>query len=107
MGPPVNLLEVEGLTKGFTLHALGKRIEGCRDVSFTVGPGEFVGITGRSGSGKSTVLKLLYRTYLPQQGVMRYASECLGRGRSVRSVGPPGARIAPAGTGLYQPVFGE
>lgn len=70
----MNLLEVEGLTKGFTLHALGKHIEGCRDVSFSVGQGEFVGITGRSGSGKSTVLKLLYRTYLPQQGVMRYAS---------------------------------
>jgi alpha-D-ribose 1-methylphosphonate 5-triphosphate synthase subunit PhnL len=74
MEPLVNLLEVENLTKGFTLHALGKNIEGCRDVSFSVGQGEFVGITGRSGSGKSTVLKLLYRTYLPQQGVMRYSS---------------------------------
>lgn len=72
------VLEVEGLTKGFTLHALGKRLEGCRDVSFTVGQGEFVGITGRSGSGKSTVLKLLYRTYVPQEGTMRYASLAWG-----------------------------
>ena len=74
----MKVLEVEGLTKSFVLHALDKRIEGCRGVSFGVSQGEFVGITGRSGSGKSTVLKLLYRTYLPQQGTMRYASLAWG-----------------------------
>jgi alpha-D-ribose 1-methylphosphonate 5-triphosphate synthase subunit PhnL len=72
------VLTVEHLTKEFTLHALGKTLMGCRDVSFSVDEGEFVGITGRSGSGKSTVLKLVYRTYLPQGGRLHYASDLLG-----------------------------
>ena len=72
------LLEVRELGKGFTLHALGKTLAGCRNVSFSVGEGEFVGITGRSGSGKSTVLKLIYRTYLAQEGELWYRSESLG-----------------------------
>ena len=71
-------LRVEGLTKSFTLHGLNKTIEACRDVSFHVAQGEFVGITGRSGSGKSTVLKLIYRTYLPQDGLIEYNSGAHG-----------------------------
>jgi ABC-type multidrug transport system fused ATPase/permease subunit len=34
-----------------------------RDVSFRVEPGEFVGLVGRTGSGKSTVLSLIPRFY--------------------------------------------
>jgi alpha-D-ribose 1-methylphosphonate 5-triphosphate synthase subunit PhnL len=37
-------------------------------------PGEFIGITGRSGSGKSTVLKSIYRSYLPEKGEIYYDS---------------------------------
>lgn len=72
------LLEVTGLGKSFRLHALNKTLAGCRHVSFTVGEGEFVGITGRSGSGKSTVLKLVYRTYLAQEGTIWYKSPSQG-----------------------------
>ena len=72
------LLEVRNLGKAFRLHALDKTLAGCGNVSFTVGEGEFVGITGRSGSGKSTVLKLVYRTYLAQEGEVWYRSEALG-----------------------------
>lgn len=41
-----------------------------RDVSFTASPGEFVVITGASGTGKSTVAKLLLRFYDPQRGAI-------------------------------------
>ena len=42
--------------------------EVLRKVSFTVLPGRVVGIVGRSGSGKSTIAKLLQRLYVPERG---------------------------------------
>ena len=47
-------------------------VEGSEPVlvgaSFSVGKGEFVAITGRSGIGKSTLLKLLLSVYKPDEG---------------------------------------
>ncbi len=43
-------------------------IQALRDVSFEVQPGETLGITGRTGSGKSTVLQLLMRLMDPLEG---------------------------------------
>jgi ATP-binding cassette subfamily B protein len=42
-----------------------------KNVSFTIEPGCFVGIVGQSGSGKSTIMKLLPRLYPPAEGVIR------------------------------------
>lgn len=39
-----------------------------RDVSFTIGKGETVGIVGRNGSGKSTLLQLICGTLNPSGG---------------------------------------
>lgn len=39
-----------------------------RDVSFTVNPGEAIGVVGRNGQGKSTLLKLVAGVLLPDEG---------------------------------------
>lgn len=47
------------------------RVDGpevLHDVSFNVSAGQVVGIVGASGSGKSTVAKLVQRLYVPERG---------------------------------------
>jgi subfamily B ATP-binding cassette protein HlyB/CyaB len=47
------------------------RIDGAEilhDVSFNVSAGQVIGIVGSSGSGKSTVAKLIQRLYIPERG---------------------------------------
>ena len=39
-----------------------------RDVNFSIAPGQFVGIVGATGSGKSTIVNLIPRFYDPQAG---------------------------------------
>lgn len=69
------VLDIEGLSKGFTLHHLGNQIEAFNDISFNVGAGEFVLLKGANGAGKSTLLRTLYRSYLPRAGVIRFHSD--------------------------------
>lgn len=42
--------------------------EVLRKVSFSVAAGQMIGIVGRSGSGKSTIAKLVQRLYVPERG---------------------------------------
>lgn len=41
------------------------------DVSFEIQPGEFVFVIGPSGAGKTTIVKLILRDYLPTSGGIR------------------------------------
>jgi alpha-D-ribose 1-methylphosphonate 5-triphosphate synthase subunit PhnL len=67
------ILELDGLSKKITLHVLdSSETEPFRDVSFSVHEGEFAGIVGPSGSGKSSVVKAIHRTYLPTAGHALY-----------------------------------
>ncbi|KAF7709660.1 ATP-binding cassette sub-family B member 6 isoform X1 [Silurus meridionalis] len=47
-------------------YTAGKEI--LRNVSFTVMPGQTVALVGQSGSGKSTIIRLLFRFYDVQEG---------------------------------------
>lgn len=41
------------------------------DISFTVEPGEMIGVVGATGSGKSTLAQLIPRLYDPTEGVIK------------------------------------
>ncbi|MGX8852081.1 phosphonate C-P lyase system protein PhnL [Amedibacillus sp. YH-ame10] len=75
-----NLLEIENLGKTFHMYVNNdKVIHACKGISLSIKKGEFVGITGKSGSGKSTILKGIYRTNLPDEGSIVYDSERFGK----------------------------
>lgn len=63
------MITVENLAKSFTLHNQGSAvIPVLEGADFTVSPGECVALTGESGAGKSTVMRILYGNYLAQAG---------------------------------------
>lgn len=60
-------------------HLEDKKIVGCHHIDMTLHEGDFIGITGKSGAGKSTILKSVYRTYLPTEGTIVYHSNQFGQ----------------------------
>jgi lipopolysaccharide transport system ATP-binding protein len=64
-----------------------------KDVSFTIAPGESVGVIGKNGAGKSTLLKILSRITPPTTG------RIVSRGRI--------ASLLEVGTGFHQELTGR
>ena len=81
------VIEVAGVAKQFKIHherhqTLKERLlhprsgstevfDALRDINFTVGEGETVGIVGHNGSGKSTLLKCICGVLKPSAGQIR------------------------------------
>ena len=66
------MLKIEKLCKEFTLHQQGGvSISVLDDVSLEVSRGEAVAVTGPSGRGKSSLLKLIYGSYKATSGAIR------------------------------------
>ncbi len=74
----IEVIKIENLSKSFTIHNLNKYILASKNINMSLNQGEFIGITGKSGSGKSTILKCIYRTYFPEQGDIWYKSKRFG-----------------------------
>ncbi|MES9859436.1 MAG: phosphonate C-P lyase system protein PhnL [Candidatus Thiodiazotropha sp. LLP2] len=69
------VLRVEGYAKQFCLHEQNKIIPSSYDVNFEVNSAHLTALTGPTGAGKSTVLKGIYRTYLPSNGRIFYKTK--------------------------------
>jgi NitT/TauT family transport system ATP-binding protein len=72
-------IEIEHLTKRFVTKS-GEPFTAIRDVSLTVGPGEFCAIVGPTGCGKSTTLGQVSGLERPSGGTVRVG------GRDVRGI---------------------
>ncbi len=67
--PGAPILRIEQLHKHFVVHTIdGRHVEALRGVDLTVSAGEHVALAGTSGAGKSSLLKCIYRSYLPSRG---------------------------------------
>lgn len=71
----MKILDVHDLTKRFEIAHLRRSIDVFAAVSFALYQGEFLLVSGRNGVGKSTLLRCLYRSYLPTGGEALYTSQ--------------------------------
>ena len=51
------MLQVDNLSKSYTID--GIEVAALKDISFSVKPGEILGFVGKSGGGKTTLMKIL------------------------------------------------
>lgn len=70
----MSLLTVIDYSKYFHIHHLEREIPVFLNLNFTLETGQFLLISGANGIGKSTLLRCLYRSYLPSAGQALYDS---------------------------------
>ena len=91
-GEPVldvrNLVKHFPLTQGILFKKTIGHVQAVDDVSFTLSPGETLGLVGESGSGKSTVARTLLRLHEPTSG------EAFYKGRDLFTLSPAEMREA-------------
>ncbi|GAB4518203.1 MAG: ATP-binding cassette domain-containing protein [Anaerolineae bacterium] len=70
----MTLLNVIDYSKHFFIHHLGQEVPVFDGLNFVLKPGQFLLVSGPNGIGKSTLLRCLYRSYLPTRGQALYNS---------------------------------
>lgn len=66
---PLEISNIESIEfRNVTYTHEGKASASLKDLSFTIGKGQSVALVGRSGAGKSTVIRLILRIYDPEAG---------------------------------------
>src|ERR1700677_1006482 len=66
------MLTVEHLRKQFPIAGSRKGVSAINDVSFSIAPGETLGLVGESGSGNTTVGRIGVGLIEPTSGVVRF-----------------------------------
>jgi alpha-D-ribose 1-methylphosphonate 5-triphosphate synthase subunit PhnL len=70
------VLQLKNVSKVFTMFIRGGlEIRSFENVSFETRAGSLLALTGPSGTGKSSLLKCIYRSYLPSAGQILYTTE--------------------------------
>jgi branched-chain amino acid transport system ATP-binding protein len=71
-----------------------------RGIDFTVGRGETIGLMGRNGMGKSTLLKSIMGIVPPQSGTVQIKGQTMN-GRPTFEVAQMGIAYVPEGRGIF------
>lgn len=81
----MSILEFDHVSKIYNVRGAG-RMKALDDVSFTLESGRTIGLVGQSGSGKSTIAKILTQLETPTSGEIRLDGTPIPRrGRGLRS----------------------
>jgi NitT/TauT family transport system ATP-binding protein len=80
---PAAKLELNGVNKEF--HTRRAHTHALSDVDLTIGDGEFVSVIGRSGCGKTTLLRMLAGLASPSSGEILVDGRSLWHGSTVDS----------------------
>ena len=67
----MSLLELQGVEKHFGA------VQALRGVTFSIEPGEVVGLVGDNGAGKSTLMKTITGVYALNGGSIRFDGQLL------------------------------
>jgi peptide/nickel transport system ATP-binding protein len=81
------MLELDGVSKVYKVGTFGGgRLRAVDDVSFSIAPGEVVALIGESGSGKSTIGRMILRLEPVTAGTIRFDGRDVSRlsGRDLR-----------------------
>lgn len=81
----MTVLEFDAVTKVYSVRGAGQ-IKALDDVSFTLRSGQTIGLVGQSGSGKSTIAKILTQLETPTSGEVRFDGAPIPRrGKGLRA----------------------
>ena len=81
----MTVLEFDAVTKVYSVRGAGQ-MKALDDVSFTLRSGQTIGLVGQSGSGKSTIAKILTQLETPTSGEVRLDGRPIPRrGKGLRA----------------------
>ncbi len=102
------LVEVAGCTKVYRVGSFGaRRLTAVRDVSFEVHAGEVVSLIGESGSGKSTIGRMILRLSPLTSGAIRFKGTDVGtlKGTSLKEYYRHAQGVFQDPFSSYNPVY--
>jgi peptide/nickel transport system ATP-binding protein len=102
------VLTVERVTKVYRVGAFGlRKLTAVRDVSFEIHDGEIVSLIGESGSGKSTIGKMILRLTPITSGSIRFQGEDIAtlKGRALKEYYRKVQGVFQDPFATYNPIF--
>ena len=102
------MLEVDTCCKVYKIGAFGsKELRAVKNVTFSVGAGEVVSLIGESGSGKSTIGKMILRLLAVSSGTIRFDGNDISRleGRELKSYYSDVQGVFQDPFSSYNPIF--